>query len=847
MDKTIEEYRSKNIEELKKLIKETEDLILTLEDDGDLDGVAENTILLKALKNIIENRTKAGGKPSHKKSRKDISELNKEIQESKNKLNEYTEQKRNKKANKEEAKLERLEHQLVILNAIKEAEENITQYEEQKRRKRLSDEKARLERLERQIDILNEIEEAVANMLEIEKKKKEEITRQKEKMRKLEEELNILELKNKILEYEKNKNMENAEKERTKLKMLENTFESLEQMKAEQESEERKESKERKEDPNSELAYLQRENEKIFKENTMLQEEDITNKTKAQHEIKSNEAKQENPRALKLLILFQELHDKILRMELLKKKMEARAEVVKIQEIANKISSIIQFKKQKEFDKTNEDCFISLGESLKSLEGMLKTIPNLISWDLNELEDQFKLFNEQINLSSEIEQHFEQAVTKVLAMKVDVTKDLETTNDIFNYLGQFKDFFKTQIVLKKMKMNRYIEESEKKLGELKADLSTHFENMEKKLKECLLNLKKDDITQEEINENCAFLTDSLPKFKKIRNLNPISNFQNRPYELWVNDYEQFYHEFTDTLSYCTDNSKLLLKLNICNRLSKLDEENKKGINFLELYQTYRERMISEKQSEMEYAIYNLIPNHEFETLKTNVLALAGLKSEDLNNPEIVNFFNETKSKIKQALTTEISKIREKIDDRINELMSKFQNDTIKKIKEIFRQMKKYESAHQNVKDFITFKDETETFESYMEKCKECFKYVVTNLHNVIVNGYQQKRFSESEQKIVEIFDNLKFEKFYDVKELKKIQEDFAKKREESLKKLLIELDGVTFDEWTYDNIIDYYPTLEDCSKNLNFSIEVQTKYLEVSKVFFSTLQEKIYEKLRNAE
>ena len=59
---------------------------------------------------------------------------------------------------------------------------------------------------------------------------------------------------------------------------------------------------------------------------------------------------------------------------------------------------IIQFKKRKEFDKANEDCFLTLGESLKSLENMMKKIPNLISLDLNELEDQFKVFNEQIFL-----------------------------------------------------------------------------------------------------------------------------------------------------------------------------------------------------------------------------------------------------------------------------------------------------------------------------------------------------------------------------------------------------------------------------------------------------------------
>ena len=65
---------------------------------------------------------------------------------------------------------------------------------------------------------------------------------------------------------------------------------------------------------------------------------------------------------------------------------------------------------------------------------------------------------------------------------------------------------------------------------------------------------------------------------------------------------------------------------------------------------------------------------------------------------------------------------------------------------------------------------------------------------------------------------------------KNFKKGFAKKREASLKDLLDELDSVTFDEWEYDSIIDYYPILEKCSHE-SFSIEVQHNYMESSKSF----------------
>ena len=121
--------------------------------------------------------------------------------------------------------------------------------------------------------------------------------------------------------------MENAQKEKTKLQNLENlkSFgkkQNEPEKVSEDSKEERKDWKEKKNEPISELKCLQREIEEAF-QNKMLVEEEITNKKKVIEEIQDLEAKKNKSRKVLLqLNLLKELHDKILRMELLQEKMD---------------------------------------------------------------------------------------------------------------------------------------------------------------------------------------------------------------------------------------------------------------------------------------------------------------------------------------------------------------------------------------------------------------------------------------------------------------------------------------------------------------------------------------------
>ena len=160
--------------------------------------------------------------------------------------------------------------------------------------------------------------------------------------------------------------------------------------------------------------------------------------------------------------------------------------------------------------------------------------------DLSKLKfkDAKILGNDVISFFKDIETHFEDALENVLNIKVDFTRELELANDIFNYLGQFKEIYKIQIAIRKMKLKKnYIEEAEKKLDGMKEILIVDLEIMEKTFKQFLANLKKEDITQKEIHEYCSFIIECLLKFKKISNLNQISKFQNKRYEECLKDYD----------------------------------------------------------------------------------------------------------------------------------------------------------------------------------------------------------------------------------------------------------------------------------------------------------------------
>ena len=229
---------------------------------------------------------------------------------------------------------------------------------------------------------------------------------------------------------------------------------------------------------------------------------------------------------------------------------------------------------------------------------------------------------------------------------------------------------------------------------------------------------------------------------------------------------------------------------------------------------------------MEHAIKDLIPSHNFEILKTEVLDK--LKITGLNN----NPQNQNLNEIKLVLIKEIQKIRNSIDDQIEELNSDIFKDTHLKIKDLIKQLKILEDANNFLKDYFLIKNETENFETYVVKCKDFFNHVVLSLKNQISYGFEHKHFKDTENLIAEVLENIHFGKYYNKEELGKLKENVSVQRKKCLDKLIADLNEVKFDEYNYESTLNYYPSLEACVKEVHLSEEIRIIYREIARKFF---------------
>ena len=125
-----------------------------------------------------------------------------------------------------------------------------------------------------------------------------------------------------------------------------------------------------------------------------------------------------------------------------------------------------------------------------------------------------------------------------------------------------------------------------------------------------------------------------------------------------------------------------------------------------------------------------------------------------------------------------------------------------------------------------------------------FSFILKDLKRITENGFKNRQYEKSEefyQKIENIYDN-KIEKYLD-ETLKKdvLINHLNDLRTDSFTKLLSQVDIVKFDEFQYDNVIDYYEVLEViCTKN-NF--EFVNEYKDVKGKFYNSLQDNIQKKL----
>ena len=443
----------------------------------------------------------------------------------------------------------------------------------------------------------------------------------------------------------------------------------------------------------------------------------------------------------------------------------------------------------------------------------------------------------------DIEGHFKASVDKVLKspdFEIQIAEELETTNEILNYLYPFKEVYKIRTTLKNLKLDQdYVSEAVKRIEFIEKSLKTSFDLIDSELESTFKKLKNNDFGEEDAWKYCSKIIEDMKKLKKISKLDRLSKIpQKRPFREWVKEYDSFYLDFSNLFTITENPQKLYLLLNVCKQLSKLDSELGQEYVFSKLYDEKFLNFKTQRKDVLELALKTYIPYHEFSSLKE---VYDSLDRQGLQDPSMTTFLKDQENQITSALNKELNSVREQITKSKEEYQRNFLRD-VSQIKEINESIKILDIAQKEVGHKIKFKSEKEKHENIKKEICSDFTGILKRLLNHIRLGFENRDYDKMEDLIQNIVSNLNFDsEYHPEQQISDVILEFGKYRKSSLDKILIDVGNLTFQVWDYNNVIDYYIVLEKLSKRED--AEINQIYRDYKEKFYNSLRDKIESKV----
>ena len=321
-------------------------------------------------------------------------------------------------------------------------------------------------------------------------------------------------------------------------------------------------------------------------------------------------------------------------------------------------------------------------------------IPEAVKFleDISKFKDSKILRDDLKLILTKIDNHFENSIEKVLNTKYDLSNNLETTNNLLNYLIQIEDNSKIQNILKNLNLKKnYVEKTDKMIAQIKLDLISEIEKMEIKLAECLALLNSDHITQMEIDENCKFILYCFQMDIYNQNYEKIPEITEKITQkifIHINEIIKNIHEsfqkkncedlvsqdkiFQSLKKSCDKLKNIPLKYkfqsDIEDKIQKSYEEN--FLKHLEILPSYLNfEAIIEKQSGIDSMVQNAIFSNELLEKSNEITCIPSLKN-DIDNIKV-----------------RIQKILQREQQIFDEYCSNFKQNDSKKVELMLKQRK----------------------------------------------------------------------------------------------------------------------------------------------------------------